>query len=342
MKTQYHLELKGYVGGYDFDRATVDSALKENAQSPVMVLIDSLGGSLAHGLSISASFRNHGDVTVHFVGLNASAATIASLGAKRITMDRGAMYLVHKCSTGFFEWASLNADEFEKLIADITKTKNDLDKLDQNVAQLYAAKCKRTPAEMLELMKAGGWLTSDEALAWGFVDEITDLEEDEAPLLTDAAASIFAAEGIPMPDVPAAPSGEGRGNLLSQIVGIVKSLFPASSTFKSLSDPMKKTYRCVCALLAVDAFTMSAANQAQLTDEQLTKIEDAMAKAEADATAAQNRIAELEARVAELEAEPAAKSQQVVEDSKKASKPETDVESFVNSFNSAKKLFDRV
>lgn len=79
-KTAYNISLKGYVGGYDFDRSTVDRELAKN-DGKVNVLIDSLGGSLATGLSISAAFKNHGQVNVHFVGLNASAATIASLGA---------------------------------------------------------------------------------------------------------------------------------------------------------------------------------------------------------------------------------------------------------------------
>lgn len=79
-KTAYHISLKGYVGGYDFDRSTVDRELAKNEGKQVNVLIDSLSGSLATGLSISAAFKNHGNVNVHFVGLNTSAATIASLG----------------------------------------------------------------------------------------------------------------------------------------------------------------------------------------------------------------------------------------------------------------------
>ena len=63
------------------------------------MLIDSLGGNLATALSIAAAFKNHGKVSVHFVGMNASAATIASLGAAHISIDKNAMYLVHKCST---------------------------------------------------------------------------------------------------------------------------------------------------------------------------------------------------------------------------------------------------
>lgn len=180
-KTAYNISLKGYVGGSDFDRKTVDSTLAANEGKSVNVLIDSLGGSLATGLSISAAFKNHGNVNVHFVGLNASAATIASLGAAHISMDAGAMYLVHKCSMAFFEWGSLNSDQFATLIADCEKIKADLDKLDLNCAQLYAARCKRKTEDLLALMKVGGWLTAKEALDWGFVDEITDLADEPAP-----------------------------------------------------------------------------------------------------------------------------------------------------------------
>ena len=75
--TSYNISLKGYVGGYDFDRSKVDKKLAKNEGKEINVLIDSLGGSLATGLSISAAFKNHGKVNVHFVGLYASAATIA-------------------------------------------------------------------------------------------------------------------------------------------------------------------------------------------------------------------------------------------------------------------------
>ena len=75
-KQKYHLHLKGYVGGYDFDSDYVDYILAKYRESEVNVLIDSLGGSLTTALSIVAAFRNHGNVHVHFVGMNASATSI--------------------------------------------------------------------------------------------------------------------------------------------------------------------------------------------------------------------------------------------------------------------------
>ena len=111
-KTTYNISLKGYVGGFDFDRSTVDKTLAKYEGKEVNVLIDSLGGSLATGLSISAALKNHGKVNVYFIRLNASTATIASLSEAHISIDAWAMYLVHQCSMAFFEWGSLNSAQF--------------------------------------------------------------------------------------------------------------------------------------------------------------------------------------------------------------------------------------
>ena len=121
-KTKYNLHLKGYVGGWDFDSDYVDFVLGKNPDKEVSVLIDSPGGQLNTALSISSAFRRHGNVHAHFVGMNASAATIASMGAKRITMDHSAMYLVHQCSQSFFEWGSLNATDMQHLIDSVSYT----------------------------------------------------------------------------------------------------------------------------------------------------------------------------------------------------------------------------
>lgn len=73
---EYNLHLKGFVGGYGFDRDYVDHILAKNTGKPDNVFVDSTGGSLATALSISSAFKLHGDVSVHFVGMNASAAII--------------------------------------------------------------------------------------------------------------------------------------------------------------------------------------------------------------------------------------------------------------------------
>ena len=341
-KTSYQISLKGYVGGYDFDRATVDKELAKNEGKQVNVLIDSLGGSLATGLSISAAFKNHGNVNVHFVGLNASAATIASLGAAHISIDAGAMYLVHKCSMAFFEWGSLNSDQFATLIADCEKIKADLDKLDLNVAQIYAKKCRKPVADLLALMKVGGWLTAKEALDWGFVDEITDLDDEPAPKLTDALASAMASEGMPIPNIPLADTD--REGLFGKFLTAIASLFKPSTN--PITTAMIKTYTFLSAILADNPLTVND-GKAAITAAQLDCIEDALAEKDRLCNEQKKTIEERDATIAELQAKlaakPAASTTAVVEDSKPGGDaPKNDVEQFVDTYNSARALYDEV
>lgn len=334
-KTAYNITLKGYVGGYDFDRTTVDRELAKNDGKQVNVLIDSLGGSLATGLSISAAFKNHGNVNVHFVGLNASAATIASLGAAHISIDAGAMYLVHKCSMAFFEWGSLNSDQFATLIADCEKIKADLDKLDLNVAQLYAKKCRKPVADLLGLMKVGGWLTAKEALDRGFVDEITDLADEPAPKLTDALASAMASEGMPIPNIPLAETD--RESLFGKFLTAIASLFKPSTN--PITTAMIKTYTFLSAILADKPLTVKD-GAATVTVAQLDAIEDALAEKNRLCNEQKQTIADLQAKLDKTPAEP---SKQVVEDNKPGEPaPKNDVEAFVETFNSARALYNEV
>ena len=341
-KTTYNISLKGYVGGYDFDLATVDKELAKNEGKQVNVLIDSLGGSLATGLSISAAFKNHGNVNVHFVGLNASAATIASLGAAHISIDAGAMYLVHKCSMAFFEWGSLNSDQFATLIADCEKIKADLDKLDLNVAQIYAKKCRKPVADLLALMKVGGWLTAKEALDWGFVDEITDLDDEPAPKLTDALASAMASEGMPIPNIPLADTD--REGLFGKFLTAIASLFKPSTD--PITTAMITTYTFLSAILADNPLTVND-GKAAITAAQLDCIEDALAEKDRLCNEQKKTIEERDATIADLQAKlaakPAASTTAVVEDSKPGGDaPKNDVEQFVDTYNSARALYDEV
>ena len=335
-KTAYNISLKGYVGGSDFDRKTVDTTLAQNEGKRVNVLIDSLGGSLATGLSISAAFKNHGNVNVHFVGLNASAATIASLGAAHISMDAGAMYLVHKCSMAFFEWGSLNSDQFATLIADCEKIKADLDKLDLNVAQLYASRCKRKPEDLLALMKVGCWLSAKEALEWGFVDEITDLADEPAPKLTDALASAMANVGMPIPNIPL--SEADKDSAFTRFLAALTSFFKPSTN--PITNAMNKTYTFLCAVLGISAIALTD-NKASLTDEDLVKIDNVLKEKDDIIASKDATIADLQAK---LDKKPAEDTSAVVDDAKQPGKeaPKNDVEQFVDTYNSARALFNEV
>ena len=354
-KTKYNLHLKGYVGGWDFDSDYVDFVLNKNPDKKVSVLIDSPGGQLNTALSISSAFRRHGNVHAHFVGMNASAATIASMGAKRITMDHSAMYLVHQCSQSFFEWGSLNATDMQHLIDSLEKQKTNLDKMDANVAEMYAKRCKKKSADLLALMKVGGWLSADEALAWGFVDELTEFEDEAAPVLTEALAADFTAHGIPLPKMQSATKPEDI-TTFRRFLQACASIFKTSdnlqetdnnsqTTNKETPTPMNKVFKNICALLACE-FLASTDDKITLTTAQLDTLEASMADKEkriSDLTAQVSTLTEANKQLQEkLEKLPAASTQNVV-DTKKNAVPEaekSDIERFYDTTNSAQALFD--
>ena len=294
----YQLHLKGFVGGYDFDADYVDYVLSKHKDTEVNVLIDSLGGQSSTALSIFSAFKLHGNVNVHFVGMNASAATIASLGAKHITMDSSAMYLVHKCSIGFFEWGQLNSDGLQALIANIEHQKADLDKLDANIAQMYATRCRKEPEALLALMKEGGWLTAKEALEWGFVDELTDYADESAPVLTDTMACAMSAAGIPIPNMPTMHLTAQEQSAFAKFLGALGQLFSnqkIQSSNNSTQTPMKKIFKSICAILTCEHL-ISNEGKITLSDAQMEDIESAI-------SADKQTISDLNAQITTLKSE---------------------------------------
>lgn len=376
--TQYHLHLKGYVGGTDFNTESVLATLAANSDAEVSVLVDSTGGQLATALSISSAFHRHGKVHVHFSGMNASAATISSLGAQRISMDASALYLVHKCSVAVFEWASMNADQLQEYIDTLSEQKTQMDKLDSHVAAMYAARCRKPQADLLALMKTGGWLTAAEAKEWGFVDEVTDYEEDIKPMMTEALATALATASIPIPAIPYANSEAQKvaEPLFSRFISALTALFrsakvdeevvpateasiiqvetqsnkdtQAQTSNTTTITPMKQMPHLEAAL-KVEGFTANAEGGVSLTEAQLQSLEDHFAAQETRITAQEgllternNRITELEAEVTALKGTPAASSPSVVNAHKEGTHQPSAAEDYLAHVCSAKELYDLV
>ena len=208
----YQIIIDDYIGDWwlGTDKQSIRRQLARYKDEHVDVKISSLGGSLDDGLDIRQQFIDHGDVTAHLHGFVASAATVLAMGAKRIVMGKYALFLVHQCSNEVFEWGQMNATDLQTLIDRLQKNKEDNEKIDGVLAAMYASRCKNhSQEELLDLLKESKWLTAQEALDWGFIDEIKD--DDEAPEMTNALARKFNSAGLPLTGLEIQPDSAAFG-----------------------------------------------------------------------------------------------------------------------------------
>ena len=332
MPKNFHIFLKGEVGSRwsgNFTSDMVNWILEKYKDSEVNVLINSLGGYTHEGLAISSLFKIHGNVHVHFIGQSASAATIAAMGAKRITIDADAAFLVHRCLNLVCEWDYMNADQLDEHIRKLEKQKSDQQNIDAIVAGLYARRCKKSKDELLKLMSKDTWLTAQEALDWGFVDEVTDDAEDKQPLSPESAAAISSA-GMPLP-----PGYSGKkGSMLDRFFAFLRSFnsnsAPATEHADNDGTPGPEPEN----LSSMDKTTSPSAQPAPAPESQAQAAQQAEPQAATESAAAQqasekdaeiaelkSQLAERDRTIAQLRKEPAAPTSEVVESKKDEADP---------------------
>ena len=174
------------------------------------VHINSGGGDVFDGISISNAIRNHkGPVTTVVDGLAASiASVIAQAGSPRVVQP-GSMLMIH--------------DAFGMCVGDaaeMTSMASTLDKVSDNIAGIYAANSDKSAAEWRASMRDETWYTAEEAVAAGLADQVGD-QQAELPAGLDLAAFTavpgrIAARLRAMPQAAAAavpePDGDGDGD----------------------------------------------------------------------------------------------------------------------------------
>ncbi|MER0106674.1 head maturation protease, ClpP-related [Corynebacterium sp. KPL2895] len=144
----------------------------------VTVRISSGGGDVYEGIDIMTALKNHdGKVTVIVESLAASAASfIAVGGADRVLMRPSSELMVHRAWT----LTEGNADDARKTLAD-------LERQDNKLAAIYAAKAGGEIHDWLDAMSSETWYTAEEAVAAGLADAVIQ-EKSEAPALAASLA----------------------------------------------------------------------------------------------------------------------------------------------------------
>ena len=137
--------------------------------------IDSNGGDIFAARAMQTAVKQHkAKVVAHIDGLAASAASFLAMGADEIEIVDGGFMMVHKALSGIDIYGYFNEDDLRQIVDDITREISLHGKINQSIANDYAKRTGKTPAEALAWMDAETWFTAQEALDAGLVDRIYD------------------------------------------------------------------------------------------------------------------------------------------------------------------------
>ena len=311
---KYDFEIVGDIG-YGFgSKAYVAAKLKELKGKAVNVRMNSLGGNVGDALDIVARFQEHGNVTIHMKGMNASAATVIAMGAKKICMDKNGVMLIHNCLNVVLELGWMNANEIQEAIERLKTQAEDQAVIDRVIASVYSNRTGKTFDEIKEVMDRGGWLTSEDCLKLGLVDEICDETKGEAKAQFAARANFAELQmAYNLPDLPAMTLEQKLTNTLIKTEESMRKFFDSVLAWFGIEAMAEVTDEQMDGVLAqveqkhnemkgaLDTANATIAERDQTIAEQVQTIEAHVATiTERDATIAQNAtvIAEHEATIA--------------------------------------------
>lgn len=125
--------------------------------------INSKGGDAFEGMAIMNQLKQYdkGSKTAIIDGFCASAATLPLFAMDHVKAHQTSVFVFHKAATMAFGHAN-----------DIRKTADELDTIDGMVTDLYMTKFTGSRAELDALLDEDKIITAQQALEYGFIDEI--------------------------------------------------------------------------------------------------------------------------------------------------------------------------
>ncbi|HEY4326166.1 MAG TPA: head maturation protease, ClpP-related [Mucilaginibacter sp.] len=152
------------IGSGGLSSSSVQQQLEAAAGQDVDVHISSVGGSAFDAIAIYDLLKKYpGTVTTYIDALAASAASIVAMGGKNVVMSKYALIMIHKPMVG----SGGNADE---LLKDVQL----LNIVQSRLAQIYIDKTGLDGVTVNSLIDSVTWLSADQALDLGFIDQIED------------------------------------------------------------------------------------------------------------------------------------------------------------------------
>nr|DAN54031.1 MAG TPA: putative ATP dependent Clp protease [Caudoviricetes sp.] len=130
----------------------------------INVYINSNGGVVDTAIAINNALRRHkAKVTVNIDGIAASAATLITCAGDTVRMPKNALFMIHNPLT----IAMGDSEEMRKQADVLEKHKN-------SILETYLQKVNIDKEKLSELMDNETWLSAEEALEYGFIDEIIE------------------------------------------------------------------------------------------------------------------------------------------------------------------------
>jgi len=152
------------IGSGSLSSSYVQMQLEAAAGQDVEVHISSVGGSAFDAIAIYDLLKKYpGNVITYIDALAASAASIVAMGGKSVVMSKYALLMIHKPMVG----TGGNADE---LLKDVQM----LNTVQARLAQIYMDKTGLDGVTVNSLIDAVTWLSADQALDLGFIDQVED------------------------------------------------------------------------------------------------------------------------------------------------------------------------
>ncbi|KVN36786.1 hypothetical protein WJ63_35080 [Burkholderia pyrrocinia] len=153
--------------------------------------INSPGGDVFEARAMAQAIREHASsIIAHVDGNAASAATFLAIACEKVIMAEGAMFMIHRGSC--LAWGTGD---------DLRSTAELLDKVDASIVASYAKKTGQSDEDIVAWMEAETWFSADEAVEFGFADELagTDVPENSSRWNLSAYANHPTARTEPAP-----------------------------------------------------------------------------------------------------------------------------------------------
>lgn len=149
--------------GWDYTSPNkIQQALQDANGDDVEFHVNSPGGEVFSGYDIYNMIKAYeGKTTSKLIGLAASCASFIPMASDKVLASQMAMMMIHGAST-ITQGNQHNHEHTREFLA----------KVDNTIVKAYTLRNGKTDEEMLELMAKETWLTPDEMLELGLIDEI--------------------------------------------------------------------------------------------------------------------------------------------------------------------------